>query len=194
MFVLVAFWVGLFAELLGTIYGIPFGKYYYNPEVMREPYIYLVPISIPVFWAVLAYISFSTTNLILGNKKLPVIFLSFADGLWLMIFDLFLEPAATGLKAWIWIDNGPYYGVPALNFLGWLFVGFLITAVYRRSTKKSTESRQQNNIPIFIFSLLFANNALEALYLGYKELAIVALVPIILFAAITILKPPSKNR
>jgi len=40
--------------------------------------------------------------------------------------DLFLDPLATSVQAWTWAEKGEYFGIPLLNYLGWLLVGFLI--------------------------------------------------------------------
>jgi len=39
--------------------------------------------------------------------------------------DLVLDPAAVALGFWGWDAGGSYYGVPAVNFIGWLVTGGL---------------------------------------------------------------------
>jgi bisanhydrobacterioruberin hydratase len=41
-----------------------------------------------------------------------------------MAVDLVLDPAAVALGFWYWHTPGFYYGVPVVNFLGWLLSGF----------------------------------------------------------------------
>lgn len=52
-----------------------------------------------------------------------------------MLVDLVLDPAAVKLGFWHWLVPGYYYGVPIVNFLGWLLssaIGaFLLHALYR---------------------------------------------------------------
>ncbi len=43
----------------------------------------------------------------------------------LVLADLVLDPAATTLGLWLWEQPGLYYGVPAINFVGWALIGFL---------------------------------------------------------------------
>ena len=40
-----------------------------------------------------------------------------------MLVDMVLDPAAVRLGFWAWNDPGFYYGVPLVNFLGWLLTG-----------------------------------------------------------------------
>ena len=39
------------------------------------------------------------------------------------IIDMVLDPAAVRLGFWAWVEPGFYYGVPFVNFLGWLLTG-----------------------------------------------------------------------
>ena len=39
------------------------------------------------------------------------------------LIDMVLDPAAVRLGFWAWNDPGFYYGVPLVNFLGWLLTG-----------------------------------------------------------------------
>jgi putative membrane protein len=46
--------------------------------------------------------------------------------------DLQIETIATLVNPyWYWVDSGPYYGVPTLNFIGWWFVGLAMALLLR---------------------------------------------------------------
>ena len=49
----------------------------------------------------------------------------------MVLLDLILDPIAVDEKRWSWKKSGAYYGVPLLNFVGWLFTTFLILFVFR---------------------------------------------------------------
>ena len=49
----------------------------------------------------------------------------------MVLLDLVLDPIAVDEKRWSWKKPGAYYGVPLLNFVGWLFTTFLILFVFR---------------------------------------------------------------
>jgi uncharacterized membrane protein len=46
--------------------------------------------------------------------------------LFLVAWDLLLDPLAVSTSAWRWEQSGPYHGVPWSNFLGWFAVAFVI--------------------------------------------------------------------
>jgi putative membrane protein len=45
------------------------------------------------------------------------------------IVDLVLDPAMVKLEFWHWETPGPYFGVPIINFVGWLISGFVATLI-----------------------------------------------------------------
>lgn len=56
------------------------------------------------------------------NARLKILFFTAFDA---MVIDLVLDPAAVKLGFWQWKSAGFYYGVPIVNFLGWLLTGFI---------------------------------------------------------------------
>jgi putative membrane protein len=44
--------------------------------------------------------------------------------------DLVVDPGAVHIGFWSWAEPGVYYGVPVLNYLGWLLTGFLYANVF----------------------------------------------------------------
>ncbi len=69
----------------------------------------------------------------------PVLFTcAFASSL--LAVDLVLDPGAVVLGLWTYVRGGLYYGVPWLNFVGWLISGALaggLTLMLLRSQKQS---------------------------------------------------------
>jgi bisanhydrobacterioruberin hydratase len=55
-----------------------------------------------------------------------------------MVIDLVLDPAAVKLGFWQWNDPGFYYGVPLVNFLGWILtslIGAIIIHIFWNNKK-----------------------------------------------------------
>ncbi|MGQ4833796.1 MAG: carotenoid biosynthesis protein [Candidatus Asgardarchaeia archaeon] len=56
-----------------------------------------------------------------------------------VVYDLFTDPAATALKVWVWSYEGPWFGVPTGNFIGWFVIlssssiGYHLTVYYGKS-------------------------------------------------------------
>jgi len=42
-----------------------------------------------------------------------------------VMYDLFSDPVFVALGVWVWTIEGPWYGVPTLNFIGWFMILFL---------------------------------------------------------------------
>ncbi|AFZ71221.1 putative membrane protein [Caldisphaera lagunensis DSM 15908] len=130
-FLIISYVVSYIFEFLGVRYGIPFGKYYYNPKGLG-PLLFGVPLFIPFLWASLGFFSLAVSNWLLA--VLGMVTLDIA-------FDPLLSYKA---KLWVWITKGDYYGVPITNFIGWAIVSFIFYAIYKinkgKSPKKSVYS------------------------------------------------------
>ena len=46
-------------------------------------------------------------------------------------WDLFLDPQMVHWGLWVWDAPGAYFGIPLINFAGWLLVAALITVFAR---------------------------------------------------------------
>jgi uncharacterized membrane protein len=143
IFFIIALFFGLFSELALIKYGWV-GAYYYNPVL--SPFIFgVVPVMTVVSWATIIYISYTFANMILegfGSAKpnikqnklfmiIILILLSAISGLVAANLDMLLDPVVVATHGWIWVNGGPYFGVPLGNFVGWFVITFVATLVYR---------------------------------------------------------------
>ncbi len=144
IFFIIALAFGLISELILVKYGWLVGHYYYNPTL--RPFVFgLVPIMTVVSWATIIYISYTFANMILkgfGSQKpninqnklymiILLILLSAISGLVAANLDMLLDPVVVLTNGWIWVNGGPYFGVPIGNFVGWFIVAFAATLIYR---------------------------------------------------------------
>ncbi|MEZ4635217.1 MAG: carotenoid biosynthesis protein [Caldilineaceae bacterium] len=53
------------------------------------------------------------------------------SGLAITAWDLFLDPQMVAWQLWVWETPGGYFGIPWVNYAGWLLTGVLITLVVR---------------------------------------------------------------
>lgn len=114
--------LGLYAlvfESLAIATGVPYGRFRYS-GVLGPPLLGLAPPAVLLAW----------TPLILG--ALAVTRRSWAAVVLLVVLDLVLDPAAVRLGFWRWDQPGVYYGVPLVNFLGWVVSGGLAVLALRR--------------------------------------------------------------
>ena len=71
----------------------------------------------------------------------------------MVMWDLTMDPiAATVQKQWIWHDGGSYFGVPFVNYLGWLlcvYTIFQLFSIYisRQSVASAQEEQSHVHLP-----------------------------------------------
>ena len=84
------------------------------------------------------------------NDRLNILF---STALYAMIIDLVLDPAAVKLGFWYWKAPGFYYGVPLVNFLGWLLTGFIGALIIHKfwSKAKAPQSLAHSGMAILWF-------------------------------------------
>jgi uncharacterized membrane protein len=132
--------VGLLAwgvEYAGVTTGFPFGRYSYT--AMLQPQIGAVPLAIVAAWLMVAIGAWQLASgragdkamvrggdkderrLVASSPRRPV--MAVAATL-VLLLDLQIETVATAInRYWVWLDGGPYYGVPTANFVAWWLVG-----------------------------------------------------------------------
>src|SRR5687768_7993944 len=127
-------WLGAFAalyllslasELAGTTVGLPFGPYHYTDGLGVKLFGH-VPVLIPASWFFMALPSYALALRRHPDRVGPRIVVG---SLVLLSWDLALDPAMSLVtKYWIWGTEGPYYGMPLLNLVGWYVTGLALMA------------------------------------------------------------------
>lgn len=114
-------------EYLGSSTGVPFGVYSYTDQL--HPQILHVPLLIPLAWLMMMAPAWSVAETLVGSHR----WWRFAlvSGVAVTAWDLFLDPQMVAWGLWIWAQPGGYFGIPWVNFAGWIFTGALITLVVR---------------------------------------------------------------
>jgi putative membrane protein len=112
-------------EAAAIFTGFPYGEFTYSG---RLGYMVLgvVPWSVafaypPILLGSMVYSSRLRTDR-LGFSALSAIFN--------VAVDLAVDPGAVHIGFWNWAEPGAYYGVPLVNFLGWVLTGFLYANVF----------------------------------------------------------------
>ncbi|MFW5972519.1 MAG: carotenoid biosynthesis protein, partial [Bacteroidota bacterium] len=119
--------LSLASELGGTSYGIPFGHYDYT-GLLGAMWLDRVPWLIPVSWFAMAVPSYALAVAAFPGRS-PALRIAFASYL-LVAWDLALDPAMSYLTSyWLWEDAGLYYGMPAVNLVGWAVTAIVIMGV-----------------------------------------------------------------
>jgi putative membrane protein len=110
-------------EFVGSTTGLPFGDYHYTP--LLQPQVGGVPLLIPLAWLMMLPPAWAVGSL-LGRtwRPLPVAAIAAcAFAAW----DLFLDPQMVAWGYWVWAQPGGYFGIPWINFAGWVLSAFLLS-------------------------------------------------------------------
>lgn len=151
------------------------GAYYYTPVLGFK--LGQVPAVIPLSWFMMMYPSYVIANLVIDQKPYAekstigrALWLSAVSAIVLTAWDLSLDPYMAGVvKAWIWVDGGPYFGVPLANYFGWLQVTFGINLLYRLIERTIPLKPVANDVKWWITALpvaIYALNWLSYLAIG----------------------------
>ena len=117
-YLVVTFLTSYAIEYIGVTTGYPFGHYAYTSAM--SPFIGPIPVFIPFEWCALGYFSLQATGIsILAPAGL------------MALLDLSFDPIfSTSLWHWKSTVGPSYFGVPALNFIGWFIAAVIIFALF----------------------------------------------------------------
>jgi Carotenoid biosynthesis protein len=125
-----------------------FGSYAYNQGFFIK--LGSVPVAIALAWAMIITSSmFMSDRLRISARMAP-----FADAVFAILLDLSLDAIAIRQGLWHWNIplNAGFFGVPAGNYYGWLFVAFGFSAWTRwlraRAARRSGSGWLQFLVPI----------------------------------------------
>ncbi len=122
--------VAFVAEAVGAATDLPFGPYGYTP--LLQPQLAGVPIVIPLAWLMGLPLAWGAAAAIARGTAGPAFIV--LSALAMTAWDLFLDPQMVHWGLWAWDEPGPYFGIPLLNFAGWLLVSALATILARPRT------------------------------------------------------------
>ena len=148
--------LALGSELLGTSTGYPFGGYRYT-ELLGHRILGLVPFPIPISWAFILYCSLAMCGRLLPARDDAATRLrwSAVAALILTAWDVAMDPAMVKTFHWIWLEPGPFYGMPYTNWLGWLATGFVLSWIMLRFVPPSAIAARVSSarLPLVLYLL-----------------------------------------
>jgi uncharacterized membrane protein len=118
--------VGWTAEAAGQRSLLPFGARYAYHDALRPILPGDVPLFVPIAWFALVPAPLALLRGWRMRGRARLLAKAGLAALFLVAWDLLLDPLAVSVHAWRWETAGPYHGVPWSNFLGWFAVAFVI--------------------------------------------------------------------
>ena len=122
------------AFLFEEFVGLQSGQYYFT-ELMG-PKIDKAPVVMGFAWMAVFYMGWFMANLVCDGAPSPrnssiarVIVNALVAALIVSATDLVADPVSVDAGLWVWIDGGPFYGVPYSNYIGWIIVGTVILSI-----------------------------------------------------------------
>jgi putative membrane protein len=139
-------------EFVGVSYGVPFGRYAYT-DVLGLQLGGAVPLAIPFAWLVVV------PGAVMLAARAPRAWQAAPLATLLAILlDLLIEPVAAHVTGyWRWLEPGPYYGVPTVNFVAWGATALALVLVLRILAPNLRQAPRSAWLP----RLLFVLNAIQ---------------------------------
>lgn len=166
----------LLVEAYAVWTGFPYGEFHYS-ELLGYTVLGLVPASV----------SFAYTPILLGAMAVASRFsgrslarYALFSSLVNVSIDMVIDPAAVSAGFWGWTQPGIYYGVPLINFLGWIVTGFVYAALFYLMTGGETNLPLPSNVSTSLIWIL-------CFWAGYNILNLLLLPGVLGIAEVVVL-------
>ena len=162
--------VGSFFESLSLRTGFPFGRYYFTG--VMGPQFFGLPALLVLAYIGMGYASWVVGLSILGKfrgsvRRYEIIILPLMSAFIMVAWDLACDPIWANIAhAWVWLDGGPFFGVPISNFFGWYLTAYFIYqmfALYVRTEDLQSQPPPQWRFPVLLYAVCAGSNLLFAL-------------------------------
>jgi len=160
-------------EYVGATTGVPYGEFSYG--VSLGPMLAgTIPYALPLFFIPLVLNSYLLCLLVLGDRarSLPVRLAAVSGTV--VAVDLVLDPAAVALGFWTFAGGG-YYGVPLVNYAGWVLSAVVATALIDIAFRQAELLERVRTCPYMLddmVSFVLLWGALNAFYRAWVPVAI----------------------
>jgi uncharacterized membrane protein len=168
VFLAICLVIGNISENVGVRTGFPFGHYYFTD--LMGPKLFAVPILLGLAYVGMGYLSWILGSLIVGGAHplagSRVVTVPLVAALIMVAWDLSQDPVwSTILRAWVWLQGGAYFGVPASNFFGWyltVYIIYQLFALYLRGRAPGADSLPSSywRLAVLLYGISAAGNVL----------------------------------
>lgn len=127
VWMLLTYMITFTTEAIGVKTGLIFGNYSYGDSLGLK--LFSVPLLIGFNWLLIILGSITIAQSIEKNLYTT----SVLSGVFCVLFDLMLEPAAIALDYWRW-DSG---SIPLRNYYAWFLIAFISSIIYGKMNIKN---------------------------------------------------------
>ena len=113
---------GFVIEIIGVKTGWVFGRYEYGHVL--QPTLAGVPVAIGFAWLAIQLSSLAVVKRIAEKFALKPVFMPVLTAVFMLLFDVLMEPAAVYLQYWHWTEGS----IPARNYIAWFITGLFFSA------------------------------------------------------------------
>jgi lycopene beta-cyclase len=113
------------SELAGSSLKFPFGQYHYT--VALQPQLLGVPLLIPAAWLMMLPPAWAAASAWLGRSARSRLAFALVSAAALTAWDFLLDPQMVAWGFWVWESPGGYFGIPWINFGGWMLISALLS-------------------------------------------------------------------
>ena len=170
--------LGFSMEMLSAATGLA-TPYYYTAVLGAR--LGGVPLMVPLGWYFMMYSSHCLVNLVAEGHALSTrggtgwtLLLGLLTALVMTAWDLTADPFMVHkVQAWVWVQGGPYLGIPLANYVSWVETSFIIAIACRladRALSARTPTppapepgRWWEVYPVAIYAVV----GLSAVFIGY---------------------------
>lgn len=183
-FILIATLISFGSEYIGVNFGGVFGGAYHYNSFMK-PMIGGVPIAVIAMWTAVVYICYRLAVIIAGKKTvfkntyerlIEYFFIALVASLAAVSWDLVWDPLAVELSTWTWHNPGLYFGIPTLNFTGWIIVVFLSCFIFELVFKLKRTETKDIIIPFSGYLYLLVSTIILSLSFNNSLFALLAFI------------------
>jgi putative membrane protein len=124
IFLFILSFYAISVETFAIITGFPYSEFIYTNLIGFKVFGY-TPFTVPF-----AYVPLFIGSIYMATLKVRnYLKISLITAFFVLTADLVLDPAAVALNFWIYKTPGIFYGIPVMNFFGWILTGFLAAMI-----------------------------------------------------------------
>jgi putative membrane protein len=186
-------------EETGVRTGLVYGHYHYSDMLGTK--LGSVPVLIPLAWFMMIYPSWIVARAILRGIDTTtwpaIVAQALVAAITTTAWDTVMDPGMSASGNWVWEQGGAYFGVPLLNYAGWLLTTFIVYCgaglLWRKpQPDASAVANGFAALPVIVYALQATNYMVPSRVAALQVVAVFAMGLPALVALIRITLPDER--